>query len=75
MLLSKDHPFAGKNGYVLEHRLVMEKYLGRYLTPEEVVHHKNDIPSDNRISNLRLFACQADHAQHHKNIITQSKLA
>lgn len=57
----KDHPAANSLGYVREHRLVMEKYLGRHLRPGEVVHHKNGVRDDNRLSNLRLFASNADH--------------
>lgn len=59
------HPFTNKDGYVFEHRLVMEEHIGRYLFPEEVVHHKNNKPSDNDIKNLLLFKNQAEHVRIH----------
>jgi len=58
-------PAANPWGYVLEHRLVMEAYLGRTLLPTEVVHHVNGVRDDNRIGNLKLFAGQADHRRRH----------
>jgi len=68
--VDKDSPFAkmrSHQGYILEHRLVMARYLGSSLTKEEVVHHNNEIVDDNRIENLKLFKNQGEHtAFHHK---------
>lgn len=57
VLIDKDDPYAAmrnNTGYVLEHRLVMARSLGRVLKPNETVHHINGDCSDNRLENLQL---------------------
>lgn len=61
-----DHPCADSaKGYVLQHRLVMERKLGRFLTADELVHHINEDKTDNRPENLELTD-MSEHASHHK---------
>ena len=52
----------------MEHRLVMEDKLGRYLTPEEEVHHIDGNRANNDPDNLRLFPNKATHAAHHRRL-------
>ena len=59
------HPFCNKRHYVKRANIVMEKYLGRYLNPEEIVHHRNEIKDDDRIENLKLFDSNSAHRKYH----------
>lgn len=58
------HRRATKDGYVMEHILVVESQLGRCLADDEVVHHKNKNRADNRIENLQVMTFR-EHAGLH----------
>lgn len=68
MLYFPDHPTSDSRGYIMEHRLVMEKHIVRLLNPVEKVHHKNKNRLDNRIENLELCKNQSKHIRHHKDV-------
>jgi hypothetical protein len=52
---------ARGDGYVMEHRLVVARALGRILSRTEVVHHRNHDTRDNREENLELFPSNREH--------------
>lgn len=60
-----DHPKSDKFGYILEHDLIMECIIGRWLKDDEIVHHKNEIRTDNRKENLELMT-RSEHSKYHR---------
>ena len=80
-ILKKEHPFCNRRGYVKRSHLVMEKHLGRYLTPKEVVHHKGikypigsvENKQDDRPENLELFANDSKHQRLHFELRKKNK--
>jgi RNase adaptor protein for sRNA GlmZ degradation len=63
----RKHPNA-KNGWVQEHRIIMEKHLERLLTKDECVHHIDCNKLNNKIDNLMLFPNQKEHMKFHTKI-------
>jgi len=69
----REHPRADNRGYVPEHVLIMEKKIGRFLLPNEIVHHINYNTQDNRIKNLQLLT-NSKHAVLHREKELHDKL-
>ena len=67
--LASDDPFyamCDSEGYVYEHRLVVARSLGRCLTKNEVVHHRNQYNDDNDPKSLKLTVSLGEHARIHQ---------
>lgn len=81
-----EHPFCSKGkkfvGYVLEHRLKVEKLLidlspkseflieisgKKYLSPNVIIHHKNRERWNNNIENLEIISSQSEHLAGHNS--------
>jgi transposase len=71
IIIDRDDPMfvmANSLGYVMEHRLVMARHLGRPLERTETVHHINGDRQDNRIENL-----QVRHGRHGKGVVLRCR--
>jgi len=68
------HPNCGKQGYVAEHRLIMEEKIGRFLKKEETIHHKDGNKLNNDIENLELCYSRGTHtSNYHPEIAKKQK--
>lgn len=63
---SLNHPFRDGHNYVKQSRLIIEKYLGRFLQPIERIHHINGIKDDDRLENLMYFPNESKHQKFHR---------
>lgn len=68
-----DHPDARVNGYIKEHKLVMEEHLGRYLFSNENIHHLNGDKTDNNLENLELWSTSQPSGQRIEDKIRWAK--
>lgn len=50
-----EHPEANNRGYVYEHRVLAEQKIGRRLLINEIVHHKDEVRSNNNPDNLEVM--------------------
>lgn len=62
-----EHPRPSKGRYVYRYRRKIEIKIGRFLFPNEVVHHKDGDPTNDRISNLQLLS-PSQHSSLHAKI-------
>ena len=69
-----DHPYKDGKGYIMEHRLVIEKAINRYLEPYEEVHHINYDKLDNRLENLMVLTRTEHRKLHLKDSIHPIKI-
>lgn len=67
------HPRAKRNGYIREHTVVMEKKIGRYLLPNENVHHKDGNKINNNPNNLELWVKKQPPGQRVTDLVKWAK--
>ena len=72
VLVDYPHPRSSSNNRVFEHILVMEEAIGRFLTNNGVVHHRDGNKQNNDISNLELFSRNAERMRRHRRLSDQN---
>jgi hypothetical protein len=67
-ILIPEHSRSNNKGYILEHILIMEEFIGRPLSEKEVVHHIDGNGLNNDIDNLQIFPTHGQHIAFHNNL-------
>lgn len=67
MLSAPKHPHANGRGYVPHHRVIFEECLGRFLTPDEILHHIDARKENNDVQNLYLTT-RSGHRRAHSSM-------
>lgn len=70
----KDYKYKDNKGYIMQHRLVMEQHIGRYLKSNEEVHHIDGDKKNNKIENLLLMTRKEHRRIHLKDSIHKVKI-
>jgi len=70
--VGRDHPLADPNGYAYEHLLVWISAGRRRPAANELIHHKSEDKTDNRLGNLQLIT-RSGHGIHHSGDRLRSK--
>lgn len=70
---AKGNPMADSSGYVMEHRLVLSRVLGRPLTRDEYGHHLNGNRRDNLPENLEVWTRMSPPGQRVKDLVAWAR--
>lgn len=73
VFLGKGVPGAYADGWALEHRVVMERMLGRPMLTTESVHHRNGVKTDNSEANLELWVRQQPPGQRVDDVVAHAR--
>ncbi len=69
LIYKPDHKYSKtKQGWIFEHRAVVEDFLKRGLKSHECVHHIDEHKKNNKIENLMVFKNHREHAKFHVKI-------
>jgi hypothetical protein len=73
--VGKDHQLADANGYCYEHLLVWVSAGRERPAPGQLLHHRNEVKTDNRLKNLQLLDRVAHAAEHYSGqMLTDSQV-